>query len=447
MSTYSKIFVAVIVIVLTVGSPSVIYAEDVTNAIIYEYLLNEGDFLDTYPVPDGAVFTESILFPPENPGDPEDDLPTDTYTIEFDCVDVTFDEGFSLTIQTTPYGATTGTGRINAHGISVHMVTFDKSGANNWGGIIIQSDPDGGNLIEYCQIQNVTAGANEGAVYINGIFQCVVANCNISNVQGGAGLAASGGEYSFRSNEISGCNGGIICIGAMDDGEESAIINNILHTNFEPGVSVSNGWDGSIVNNIVYDNAQNQIELVNCPLSQVVNNTVDGGDNASGIVCTIAWTDDIRNNIIINCDPFGIVGIDAGSTYDYCLFDGNAIDNSNCVDGGHSIDDDPPDFVNEGNHDYHFEYTSSGVNDGDPAEAYYDPDDSDNDIGAFGGQPAGDFNIDGYEDYIAITEEGLLFDEDVCNLGLETYGMLGDNTVDDGEVLTIEPGVKVDILP
>jgi parallel beta-helix repeat protein len=342
MSTYSKIFVAVIVILFTLNSSAL--SRNWTEEEIYEEVFLESN---TFTPADGDVFTEDIRIPPpKNPDWGEnEDLATDTYTIEFGPgVDVTFDEGCSLTIQTTVYGegggATTGTGRINAHGntdVGGGLVTFDMDDAAAWGGIIIQTDPGGsGNILNYCQISNagnVNIPINQAILVDGDDAQLVVSNCIIANATS-AGIWATGGEYSFNSNSIHDMNWGIVCQNAMQGTPQErkmAIVNNIIYDNEHQGILVQDDWDGGIFNNIVYSNTDQEILLNNAaPGAWVVNNTVDdGNDTQSGIECQETWCTNIFNNIIMDCDV-GIQGINEANTYRNCLFFSNGDDDDLC---------------------------------------------------------------------------------------------------------------------
>ncbi|MDP8237511.1 MAG: right-handed parallel beta-helix repeat-containing protein [Candidatus Hatepunaea meridiana] len=115
-------------------------------------------------------------------------------------------------------------------------------------------------------------------------------------------------------------------------------------------------------------------------------------------------------------------------------------------------------YVEEGDitvpYDFHLCWYSEMINKGDTEGEFNDPDGTRNDIGAFGGQGADDFNRGNegdfdegefFKDFIVIPDETEFREEDVLN-ALDEYCMYGDCVVPDEHTLTIGQGVTVVML-
>ncbi len=431
----------------------------ITQAILDVWFNNNGN---TYTFDDrvnGYWVQGNIEIPSDNVNANQDEV----FTVAFEpSAQVSFslddqgNAGGSLTMRVNEDG---GIGCIQVLGIEEAMVTMDEAVEEaGWGGINILTEPEGENIIEYCEIAHANVPGLFASIYINEDAQVEISNSLIRdnpNEENGRGIGSIRGLYSIKSNEITGCFSGIRLTDPIQSEDEevlrAAVINNIIHDNDGIGIEVVDGWQGWILNNIVYNNGDDEIVVAQSEDANIVNNTIDDlAFTDDGIDCQGNWPTRVLNNIIANCNV-GIRGTDDEDEFDYCLlFDNNtqfddcspADNGANCIIGDGN--DENPDFVDEPIFDFHLFWTSPAINTGVPDEDYDDPDDSRNDIGAFGGPGASDFEIyDGdYGDYCVIDEE--FWEAPVGNeieLPRDTYRVLQDISVLDD--ITIEEGTHL----
>ncbi len=405
---------------------------------------------NTYTVEDGDWFPENAVFPPDADALGEDDLDAGTYTLLFpQGIDVTF--AGSLTILEDD-GAI---GRIQATGAAGNMVTLEEAaGEADWGGVIILTDPQGGNLIEYCDISNCDGIAVQiGSDVGNGVDgQCIVRNSEIHN-NGDNGIqvfsGAGGSDYSIHNNEIhdNGWTGIQIDDDFDGDNAELAVVNNIIYDNTGHGIQLHNSDEGiGVKNNIVYGNDASQIELWNAADNPLIhNNVLDGEDeDVTGLNVSLVWSNQIYNNIIVNC-TVGIAYDQAGNPeVDFQLISNCDPLLQGCLDADEDIIEADPEFVDDANGDYHLLWESPAINTGfDGAlDEFLDPDDSGNDIGAFGGPRADDFTDSDLADYCLITAQQVNVDAMILR---DTYHQTGDFTVDDDDDLTVQKGTTISL--
>lgn len=440
-----------------------------SNAMAQRIQVTQGwinfEFLADNDIPfddleNGYIIMGELQIPANDQGLEEDEL----YSLVFaPGVDIVFSNvagngvGGSLTMQVSNEGAI---GRIQVQGTEANPVLMEGAFAT-WNGIIINTDPGGwdgedftlGNYLGFC---NMTELAATG-ITIGGASQAYIKGCYI-NPEDNDGISAIGEDavYRIHSNEIENCNRPIVCQNPVDLGEglEDIIANNYIHDYGEP-IMVSGGWNGGIVNNILSDarapgGQAGGIWCMASELTVIRNNTLANGNvNRIAIVVSTDWCT-VENNIIVNWD-FGISTDDEEAVdVAFCLFAdipedqefaGEAAGDETCL-----LDTDP-DFVNAGADDFHLLHTSPAINAGNPAAAFDDPDGSDNDIGAFGGPAAGDFNLAGYEDYVLL-DDGVW--NDPVTLEWDTYLLEGALEVNDElnieahALLMIEADIQID---
>ncbi len=432
----------------------------ITNLDIYRALRQNPEYT---PPANDHEFEEDILFPPPYDADWNGEFPVGqrhlndgTYTLNLEAGEEYTFEG-SLTIQETEYDEdeTVGIGRIQAVGAAGNMVTLDEAG-EGWGGVIVATFPEGENLIRYCELTNVDGIAIQiGTANIPA--QCVVERSHIHDNGGfGNGIQVwgpvnDGSDFSIRSNVIHD-NGwrGIEFDGTfVGQFPELAIVNNVVFDNPGDGIQLHNTrseiW---VANNIVFGNDASQIDLdleggeFENPV--VINNVIDGQEqNVTGLNVLGRWSEQILNNIIVNCN----VGINNGAggnpEVDFQLIFNCDPPLEGCQDANDDIIDADPEFVDDANGDYHLLWDSPAINEGDPDEDCDDPDGSDNDMGGFGGPRADDFNRAGFEDYCVMPGGSDI--EDVGGTGVvlwDTYRMTGTCDIEANESLTLAAGTS-----
>ena len=177
-------------------------------------------------------------------------------------------------------------------------------------------------------------------------------------------------------------------------GGAAPTIRNNLVTNVGGGI-VSRSGSPIIKNNIFCDSTDTAIELLDGSHAMIINNVIDSVGPFGGWGIYIGSTADtatIKNNIFTNLDV-GINNPDSSSiSFSYNNFwtvaceyrNGGYWGPANGV-GDLSVD---PVFVDSGSHDYHLQSGSLCINAGDPNPVYNDPDDTRNDMGAYGGPSA-----------------------------------------------------------
>jgi len=445
----------------------------ITNEVIYHWF-DDNRPANEYTPPAGWDDFEgeewangNIIFPPPNmwAGFPWswNDLDDGTYTLNLPAGrSFTFTGG--LIIQETEYVVeeTVGIGRIQALGGPGNMVTMDAED-ETWGGIRVETAPDGDNTIDYCLIQNV-AGQDNHCIWVvaNAVpAQASITHNLIQNSDGdvdgirvtrlGVGDPPVWGEplVVIQNNRITNCFRGIHFNGAAQVEDPVVLLDDIAYNhidgNRERGMDIHVEVEGSIRNNLLYDNAEEQIwvELTLANDGAVVNNTIDGnsGEGAHGIWFEGGWSP-VVNNIILNCDiPVGIQPM-GNNQFDYCLLFNNEQAPLHCQAGGNCIEDDPeivePTFYPPSKNQLF--WTSPAINHGDPAVELNDPDGSRNDMGTYGGPGAGSLELytGGYSDYCLINDEEW---EDPVALQRDSYRVIQDLTVT--EDLTIEDGTRL----
>ena len=370
---------------------------------------------------DGYRFIGDILIP----GDPEiTNGNPDPYTIEFlPGAEVLFDEGVgrvggSLTIRVNGNGAE---GRINAHGAEGNMVTFQDIDGRAWGdvglfGILIQSNPDEGNLLDYCE---VTGFIGQFRVQMLGILvqidgsedvaQATISNCLIrdnerfwDNQASGVGIHVTGPdvEFSVTDCEIRDCGDGIVVVEDIDLDDDVVINRNFINGCMDTGIHIRGEFSGMIVNNLIQDSESCQLRLWFNNSTNVSNNILDGAgnNNAEGAQMSNQdgeeWVETFQNNIIMNCNV-GIrayVGGGAGPEVDNCLLFNNTTDYEDCQEGDNIITNDPQ-FVDYNNGDFHLAPISLAIDAGNNDivagdETDWDLNFTSNDMGIYGGKNA-----------------------------------------------------------
>ncbi len=234
------------------------------------------------------------------------------------------------------------------------------------------------------------------------ISDCIIQNC-VGPYDAGGVFFENGAPLIknnlFRYNETP-ISGGAVFVRLGYGYGTARIIGNIMHDNISgngPAVSLIQGDDAVVERNVCYNNigtpgsVRKGAIYFNAQNVKVVNNTCVG--NTLGITVLLTADCDVRNNIVVNNEEYGIEvrnheGPNPGLTYDYNDVWGNGGgDYWQVAAAAHDISADPVFTA-----DYGLEYSSPCINAGDPNPIYNDPDGSPNDIGAIpmaGGGPIG----------------------------------------------------------
>jgi len=247
------------------------------------------------------------------------------------------------------------------------------------------------------------------AIYNNNIINN---NASVNNGFGGgihATAAGTGSEITINNNVITGNQTSHEGAGARVRSDGTSVIrifnNMIIDNDASGGGSIGGGLyirpcDTSSVflaNNLVARNRSKSygggvnVTTDATASVRIVNNTITGNlieyNDGQGIyisqVCAIL---DVRNLIIWGNDG-GWAAVDfalAGpTTAPFNAIQYNCIETPMVSGTGNIIND--PSFVNPGSDDYHLSAGSPCINAGDPAASYYDPDNTRNDMGVYGG--------------------------------------------------------------
>ncbi|MCF7809947.1 right-handed parallel beta-helix repeat-containing protein, partial [bacterium] len=472
MSTYSKIFIAIIAITLGCHQLSYAVLEPVDQDWINDRLA-DGDHSFTFEADqegqyEGYNITEDISIPQG-----ENCAGDFTYTIEFEPgADIYFDSGTSLTITTNGDGV----GRIVAEGEDEDMVTFTSSEgfpvAGDWGGIIIETDPgeESPNIIDYCEISyaGMDVNANRHAIYINDA--CVEVKNSIICHNGfptgggrtaGTGILIEGGDCDFtiEDNEIYHSSTPIWILGGetIEINEDYSITRNRMYSNTHHGIYIEAPFTGDITNNLVYDTGLDEWDSVLLNLDfrntgLIANNVLDGTSPDSDFEGAVfgdmeegEWSPNFINNIIVNCET-AVVGVgDEESVVNYNFIDNCAAAFEQCEEGiGCLVNEDDPEFVDDDNGDYHLDWNSSAIDIGrnwlnvSGDDLLTDLNFTYNDMGAYGG-PTADPEM-----------AGIFFGEVVDGTHhVETDGTVWYNytlTVDDGITLEFDDDTGLQIF-
>ena len=174
--------------------------------------------------------------------------------------------------------------------------------------------------------------------------------------------------------------GGVFCnSGARPE------ITNCRITGNDCGVALWNGSVAYIANNVITDNIYDGVSTGSG--ATVVNNTIHN--------CRIGFYDFsgygpvAMNNIITGCSTYGVYGPSGGQgpvlTYNDVW--NNATNYQQATPGIGSISVDPL-YADSAGRDFHLQAGSLGIDAGNPAPQYNDPDGTRNDMGAYGGPGA-----------------------------------------------------------
>jgi parallel beta-helix repeat protein len=174
--------------------------------------------------------------------------------------------------------------------------------------------------------------------------------------------------------------GGVFCnSGARPE------ITNCRITGNDCGVALWNGSAAYIANNVITDNTYDGISTGSG--ATVVNNTIHN--------CRIGFYDNsgygpvFMNNIVTGCSMYGVYGPSGGQgpvlTYNDVW--NNATNYQQATPGIGSISVDPL-YADSAGRDFHLQAGSPGIDAGNPAPQYNDPDGTRNDMGAYGGPGA-----------------------------------------------------------
>jgi thermitase len=179
------------------------------------------------------------------------------------------EDGATVNIDAGKYIYVEGT--LIADGTSGSGITFDKSGANRWGGIRFEdSSVDGECSLTYCTVKNASYAVycNSSDPYIaNNTIQytsvgitlqypnatTAKVNNNVMNNLGFYGIYQNQGDSEIYSNEIQDAGIGIYII----DGDSKIQGNSIYDSNTE-GVQLD-GTGPTMTNNMIFDNGYNGI--------------------------------------------------------------------------------------------------------------------------------------------------------------------------------------------
>jgi len=173
---------------------------------------------------------------------------------------------------------------------------------------------------------------------------------------------------------------GIFC----NSGASPELSNNRVEGN-DFGIVTWNQANAHIYNNVVVDNTYTGISLSTD--ASVVNNTTAG--NNIGIYDSGGYQPIVMNNIVTGNTTYGIGCVNASVPTDLTYNDvwNNGQNYYNCSPGQGCISANPS-YVNEPNGDYHLQIGSPCIDAGNPSYQYNDPDDTRNDMGAYGGPGA-----------------------------------------------------------
>ena len=174
--------------------------------------------------------------------------------------------------------------------------------------------------------------------------------------------------------------GGIFC----NSGAAPDISNNRCEGN-DFGIVTWNNSKAYIHNNVLVDNTYYGVSLSSA--SEVINNTIS--TNNVGLHDGGGWGSTVMNNIVVSNTSRGISATNTSVPMDIRYNDvwNNGTDYYNCSPDFGDISEDP-EFEDEGTGDYHLAAGSPCIDSGNPDSAYNDPDDTRNDMGAYGGPDA-----------------------------------------------------------
>jgi len=259
----------------------------------------------------------------------------------------------------------------------------DEPDKGDWLGILLDAGGDTGSVLKYVEIANATTGLqlNRRDALIE---NCTVRDCNIY------GIFCN----DFSSPNISGCTitdnstTGIYC----RYGSSPVIKNCVITGGFGYGIHATGRSLPVITNNIIAGIGTDGIRLEDLSDAQIINNTI-AGNGYFGMVCENNASPDVRNNIFYsNGTTLGGIGIKAEltsrPTVEYNCFWGHPVSAVN-ISGittlpATNLSADPA-FISAANRDYRLQSGSPCINAGDPSALYNDRDESQNDLGAYGG--------------------------------------------------------------
>jgi len=216
-------------------------------------------------------------------------------------------------------------GTLKAEGTSGNMITFDKSGASNWGGIkFYDSSADNSCKLEYCLIQNAIYGVWCSSANPT-IENCTIQNCvhgiyiyypdastdnikyNIISDMTGYGIRQWYGTAHTNGNNISACSKGI----GITGGFNTIIEADTIHDNTNAGIWMTSS-DPLLCKNLIYDNEGDGISCIS--YSDLELRDDDESNDSKNVV---AWNDE--NGIYIDDTslPFlnGYSSVDGNSLY------------------------------------------------------------------------------------------------------------------------------------
>ena len=255
--------------------------------------------------------------------------------------------------------------------------TITNGNADFGGGIYcINSSPT---IIKNYIYQNV-AIYRGGGIYLKLSCANIISNNiynNTSDLEGGGIYCYNNSSpiikntkiYSNTSNKY---GGGIFCFNESYPIIRNTIINNNFALLNGGGIGCNLNSGPFIINTVIYNNSTE--------------------NNGGGICCWDFSTPIIINSIISdNIGNYGIyVSSNSSSTITYSCFWNNEGGNFYNCSGGIGTIELNPQFVDPENSDFPLQSGSSCIDAGNPDPQYNDPDDSRNDMGAYGG-PGGDW--------------------------------------------------------